>query len=77
MGKQLEPIPKQRPKAIAAGVAAILTALIVLTNSSPVEHLGKCKLSMHNRLVFAFAGVPACAVCIVLVKIINRPKSDT
>jgi hypothetical protein len=66
--------PNANPKVIAAWVVPILVGLIVLTKPWLVEHLGITELSIHNRLVLMLALAVACTACIVVFRILNKPK---
>jgi hypothetical protein len=61
---------------IAAIIGAIIVGLLIVGKPWLVEHLGISQLGMWNRLVLCAVLAVALAVCIVIFRILNKPKTD-
>jgi len=71
----MDPRPKPKPL-VAAWAIAILVGVIVSAKPWLVEHLGIGWLSTQDRLLWMSLAVVVCAVCVVIVKVLNRPKPN-
>lgn len=66
-----------KPKALIPPlVLAILVGGLVMAKPWLVDHLGVNLLSVRSRLIMALAAAVVCGICIVIVKVLNRPKTD-
>ncbi len=68
----MDPTPNPKPL-MAAGNISVLVGSIVLAKPWLVERLGIKELSINGGLIQMLAEPVVCAMCIALVKILNRP----
>ena len=71
----MEPRPSSKPKTLIPPlVIATLVGGLVMAKPWLVEHLGIDRLSVHSRLVMALAAAVVSGICVVIVKVLNKPK---
>jgi hypothetical protein len=73
----MEPSPPPKSKQLVPiWIISGLVLLLVLAKPWLVDHLGLNQWSMGNRLILSLILAVICAVCIVVFRILNKPKSD-
>jgi hypothetical protein len=72
----MDPNSNPKRKLVTPWAIAILVGVIIVAKPWLVEHLGINQISVPDRLVWMVVAAIICVVGIVMVKILNKPKSD-